>query len=735
MKCEHRDRRMAGKIVNAVMESYQNYLKGYHGEVAMNQLEYLNVRRDQLTQNLGHLMQRHADSLTDDLSNSGFMDSAKEMDFLAKSQHEYKQKLLDNELEIKRLKNIQPANLAYYDRFSSNEGDPVVINSILSEMRSLKQQRDALEVELQNKSADQGGNLERNFSKQLQELKEVQRNRLELKEVAEFFAQGLFPENSTLTGDPRFLLKEWFARLQNAKGEGAVHAAEIQENFQNYLKNLERSFGVHERILQERFTHQQNPSSEFQGISLAVATNLYLDYSKQLVQMEGVIRENLFFIRQIEEPDFEITSLSSGLDDEISRDMMRKAGELVLNLRDQNNQSSREQERIEEELNLQRTFLTMHLKQKVQLMELNKELINEKIFALENISLELIHQSILLLEKNLQDYLQSRLENLQQERILIQRHLENIRTEMALLPQKWVSERLLAEEVETNQKIVEEIAKLVESKNISHNLDVIQSAPVDTALPPLHPLAPKVFLWGFLGFFLGGFVGSGYVLGKELKRGLPVAEENLASLGIHVSGKLQEKHNKDTLRRLQGYVEQSTTTDNPSGKSLLLLEGKGPHYAPDLADLFLKRGSRVLTLDLNFQDSQKIASPGLLQYLNGAVDHLPIRKGKQGDWIEAGGASTHFVEILHAPSFLKLIAELKQEYDWILAYCPSPPSQAEAQALLDLFPRVAVTVCSETIDELMPYLHWQEKTECKLSVLLFEESEEKPSLIDLLRNS
>ena len=103
MKCSHRDRRMASAIVNATMESYQNYLKDYHAEIAMNQLEYLNERRDQLTRNLSRLMQRHADLLTDDLSNSGFIEASQEMDFLAKSKHEYKQKMLDNELEIKRL--------------------------------------------------------------------------------------------------------------------------------------------------------------------------------------------------------------------------------------------------------------------------------------------------------------------------------------------------------------------------------------------------------------------------------------------------------------------------------------------------------------------------------------------------------------------------------------------------------------------------------------------------------
>lgn len=709
MKCSHRDRRMASAVVNATMESYQNYLKGYHAEIAMNQLEYLNERRDQLTRNLSLLMHRHADFLTDDLSNSGFIEASKEMDFLAKSKHEYKQKMLDNELEIKRLTNIKPGSLAYYHSYSDDEREPTFINDILSDMRSLKQQRDALEIELQKKSVDQGAKLKLSFEQQLNELKAVQQNLVELRKVSEQFQQGKLPENSKILNDPRFLLRGWLERVENAQSGSSSDLKETSDNFQFYLSNLERSFGVHERILQERLTHQQNPSGEYKGISLEVATNLYLDYSKEIVRIEAKIRQNLFFIHQMEDPNFEITSLSSGLEDDVSHTMIQKANELLLNLRDQNNQSLKEQERIKEELNLQRTFLIMHLKQMVQLMELNKQLIDEKIFALQNVSLELIHERISLSEKNLQDYLKSRLHNVQQEQTLIQRHLENIFAEMALIPQKWVSEQLLWQEVETNQKIVEEIAKLVESKNISHNLDVIQSAPVDTAIPPVHPMPPKVFLWSILGFLLGGCLGCGYVLGKTLKKGIAVTEDNLNLMGFHVSGKFSnQREDREVLRRLQTYVEDSRQPEGRNEKLLLLLEGSGPHYAPDLADLFLKRGKSVLILDLDCHDPNKIASPGLLQYLEGTISHLPIRKGKNGDWLGSGGATSYLIEMIRAPAFSQLIDQLKQQYEWILAFSTLPPAGGEAESLLASFPYAAVTLTNETINELAPFARTQE---------------------------
>lgn len=725
LKCEHRDRYKASAIVNAVMDNYQTYLKDYHKDMALTQLDYLNLRRDQLTQNLTNLMQKHADYLANDLYNSGFIESNKEMDFLAKSQHEYKQKLLDNELEIKRLTNIKPENFSYYDRYSTNEGDPAILNSIFSEMRSLKQQRDALEIELQKKSVHQGAELQISFDEQLNELKEVQQYLTELREISYQYEQGNLPDsNSKLLNDSRFLLKRWFEQLQNIRGDNSSHLKETKENFQFYLNNLERLFGVHERILQERLTHQQNPSGEYQGISLEMATSLYLDYSKQYIQIEGTIRQNSFFIHQIEDPNFEITSLSSGLTDPVSSAMIHKASELVLNLRDQNNQSIREQERIKEELNLQRTFLNMHLKQMVQLMELNKELMDEKIFSLQNISLELIHQRISLLEKNLQDYLKSRLFNLQQERNLIKRHLESIHGDMALLPKKWVSEQLITQEVDTNHLIVEEIAKLVESKNISHKLEVIQSAPVDIAIPPVHPMTPKVFLWGLIGFFFGGIVGSVYVLGKTLNKGLNVSIENLELLGYHVSGLLSDSlssttneqeriRNIDTIRRLQAYFDSSLLAEPSSAiqgaKLLLLIEGSGPDYAADLADLFQKRNRRVLTLDLNFEENRSTSTPGLLQYLQGEISTLPIQKGLHGDWIAAGGTCNFVIEIIGSHSFQKMIEQLKPHYDWIIAVSRALPCSIEAETLLTLFSNAAITLKQERVAELNIFNHFLEQ--------------------------
>ncbi|WP_068470747.1 hypothetical protein [Candidatus Protochlamydia phocaeensis] len=713
---DHRNRHAASEFLNTTMQCYQDHLKSHHDKLAKMQLDYLHNRQAQLANNLTELMQKHANFLANDLFNSGFVDSDKEMDFLAKSQHEYREKLLSNELEIKRLENIQPNSHVYYDTYNSDAADSIVINNVLTQIRDLKQRRDGLEIEIQKKAAFTTHTLHHSFDQQLEELKEVQRYIVELQDIIDRFHQHLLPDSETsLIKDPRFLIKGWFEHLDKLEGIDPVEWNKSRESFQFYLTNLERIFNVHEKMLQERLIHQQNPSDEYQGIDLRVADDLYMDYSKQLIQLESTIRQNLFFIGQMEDPNFEITSLSAGLNDSVSQEMIKKASNLVLTLKDQNNQSVREQERLKEELLLQRTFLSLHLEQMVQLMELNKKLIEEKVYALQNVSLDLINQQVSLLENTLRDYVESRLENLRQERTLIKQHLKHIHNEMGGLPKKWVAEQLIEQEVEINQLIVEEIAKMVESKNIAHNLEVIQSAPIDLATPPVHPVTPSVLAFAILGGLLGSFMGAGVVLGSSLIKGLKASADNLKLAGLYVAGSLpfrsQTQDNRvisdadlETIRRLQSYIDPvSLSSENRElnvAQRLLLLEGCGPDYSRDLSTLFLKKGKKVLMLYLDGDQAGSDVKNGLLQYLEGKASFPEIESGPYGDFIRAGGASRFFIELMGSEAFKKLINELQERYDWIIGISRASPVSAEAESLVPLFPYAAVTVWQEKVEDL-----------------------------------
>ncbi len=708
----HRNRHLACNFINTAMECYQNYLQNYHNRISQLQLNYLYTRQNQLANNLQEIMNRHADFLSEDLFSSGFINSDKEMDFIAGNQHVYKEKLISNELEIKRLENLQANIYAHYDSFSPSQNDAQVINTVLNEIREYKQSRDGLQIEIQKKVDRKG--IQESFDQQLKELNQVQGNIVELRDIIARIYQKLPPnEKSDLYNDNKFLIKGWFDRIE--KQTDPREKQNILENFQFYLLNLERLFLVHEKILQERLTHQQNPSSEYQGINMKAADELYIDYSKQLIQMESTIRQSLFFINQMEDPNFEITSLSSVLTDPVSQDMIKKASSLLLTLRDQNNQSQREQERVKDELSLQRTFLILHLKQTVQLMELNKQLVDEKVLALQNVSLELIHRHISLLENTLRDYLESRLENLRQERMLINDHLKQIRDEMTNLPKKWVAEQMIEQEVEINQLIVEEIAKMVESKNIAQNLEMIQSAPLDASLPPVHPMAPKVLLFSILGMLLGGFIGTGMALKKSLSNGLSVSPDNVKMMGYHVIGTLSDRYDPasgapindadlDTMRRIQTFVDPPHMLIGSHCNLLLLVEGKGVDYSMDLAVLFQKKHKKVLRIYLNFDAVGEVCKDGLLQYLEGSSKLPAIHSGKEGDIIHSGGMTRFSTELLCSDAFKSLIESLESKYDWIIGVTHASPTGTECEALLPLFSSSIITLTDEKVRELNEFL-------------------------------
>ncbi|MFI5342737.1 MAG: hypothetical protein ACHQUC_00785 [Chlamydiales bacterium] len=717
---KHRDRHLAAQFINTLMVSYQDYLKKDHDRQAALQLGYLKEKRGETKQHLEELMSKHAAALSEELSSSGFADSGKEMEFMAQSQHEFKERLIFNELEIKRLQNVQMGKCVYYDQYSRNAGDHNIINSVLKEIRELQQQRDALALALKKSHLLNPENLKLAFQQQHAELAEVQLHLREIDEILHAFQYGAdLNRASRLYNDPGFLVKAWHQRMEGQKG----NRQEYEAQFHAYLYNLKRLFSVHEKIIKERLTHQQDPSFEYQGIHLNTAQELYLDYSKRLNDLEAKKRENAFLIHQMQDPNFEITSLSTVLSDSVSSEMIQKASHLLLELKDQNNRSDKEQMQLKEELNLERGFLLMHLQQTNQLLLLNQQLVEEKIFSLQNMTLELIHQQISVLEKNLHDYIETRLENLKQERFIIEQQMDQLHQEMAALPKRWANEKLLQQNLEINELMVQEVAKMVESKNISHQLELIQSAPLDAAIAPIHPLSSGVILYSVLGALIGGLLSFSAILGKSLSNGIIASTANLKLMGQHVSGPLSsvENANLETLRRLQSFMSDHQLADGE--QSLLLIEGRGPDYSADLADLFIKKGKKVVRLFLVFDRPAESDQPGLLQYLEGQVSFPVIHRHPLGDYIESGGVTSFSNELLTRDLFSALLMKLKEDYDWIIAVSPALPSSAEAESLTALFPLVAVTIFDETLQQLDPYLKYAADPNKKVTFMMAAEDD------------
>jgi len=723
LKMNYPDRHQAATILNTLMSIYQGYLKDEQKRSLEEQIGYLHDRQTEMGERLKKKMSDYADKLSSDAVTNGFFDLDQSMQFLTEMQQRYKGDLLGIDLRTKRFQAMQEDKHTYH----GTDNQDVALNQILTNIREYNQQFDSLNVALHESS---GASSEANgdFDKQFIELGEVQQFRAEIQEILKSLVTNAQPSTETkLWNDPRYLVKNWCEKLSTETGINSC-----RDNFISYLTNLQHLFLVQEKTIQERLAHQQNLESEFRGIDLGTARDLYMQYMRQVNEIEANRLKHQFVIQEMEQPSFELSSLSTLLHDHISQEMINKASATTLLLQDQNNRTVKEQERLRDELSLQKGFLSIHIKQSIALMQLHEKLLHDKINTLQKSRLALLQQEISVLEEQLSNYIDTSLENLKKEKNVIEQHQAAVMQELAQLPSKWVEEKLIDHEMEMNQSMVEELSKLVESKNISSNLELIHSSPLDRAIPPLQPNSPHLLLFSTLGGILGALMTGGFALLGNLSMGMRASPDNLRLADQHVSGTLSKQYqgdskgqlrdqDLDTLRRLMAFMHvEKTVLEGSSmgkGQALLLVTSKGADYSLDLALLMARMGLKVVVLSLDFN---RVAAteelPGLLHYLEGQVSLPKLHKGEFYDQIFSGGICRFASELLASKQFSQLIGELEERYDWIIAVSHALPTSAEAECLLRRFDRAAFTVCDEPLPEIEKCVNWAEQTTPKKAI-------------------
>ncbi len=686
LEYSHPNRSYAVDVLNAIMESYQNYLEREQARFADIQLSYLKRRQEEMFDSQTVVMQKHAAMLSQDLSTSGFVNFEKEMEFLFKNRLGCLEKIHAIDLQLKRLKELS-------DDGPSRSGDILthrelaVVHPALEELLHLKVQRDALTLAL-TESNRQVGDLEREISA----LDEVNRDLNDLADIAlRIEAKEPVDPALPLLLKERFQVGGWVRRLSAESGERQNHETEA---CLLYLANLRRLLEMKRRICEERLTYQSGQSPEFQGIDLETAVKLHLGYINEAHQLDGVVNESRFIIEQLEDPDFEINSLSATLTDPISQEIIRKSSNHSLQLRDQKYHSPKEQERTKEELATQKRFLKAHLGQTLEVKQLHSDLLQGRMHALQGTMLELIHEKISVLENHIADYILAEINSLKQQKTLILDTMNEINQNMATLPDKWLSEQLMKQNVDLNKAIVEELTRLVESKNISHNLQLIESAPLDLAWTKPLPRSPRLFLVATVFACFGAFFSAAFVLVRQTVRGVIATRENLEAFDQTVLGHFDETaldpasdHNLNLLRQLSTQLDRC-------GKILLAVPGEGPNYVRALAKLMVRKRQKVLILN------SLSSEPGLLQFLQGSLDTLPIHPSEGIATVFSGGASRYWPELLESTAFKCLLRDLLSQYDRILLVCHEAPTSADVTALMPLVDLVALTLAEETLPEI-----------------------------------
>lgn len=726
LQFKNRNRHLAKRILNTLMDTYQKHLEDDHELSSSTQVNYLVKRQKEAGTSLETLMENYVKNVSDDMSKSGFTSLQREMDFLAANLAANQQKLTEIGLETKRLKNINCDDCVHYDSYTGR-GDPAIINHLLTEIRGLKQQGDSLELALQNKRStnpkEASTVLEGNFNdlestknclNEAESLVTCLQNGTELQEVAALDKSG-YSVGAWLKA---YSIKE--ALWQNASGKEKKQYREdltvFKNHFLSYLDTFKRLMKIQEATLEQRMRTQKNPGIEFDGITLDTSRNLYMGFVQELNTLEASEKQHRFVVEQLQNPDFELSSLTALLNDPISQQRIGKASEIAINLKDSGNRTQKELERLTEELELQKQFLNAHILQMADLLKLKIELMQEKIASIQNTTLDLTHQKISLLKKHLADYIKTRIDNFVQEKKLLEEDQIALHDRMASIPPKWASEQLLNQSLALQQRFLENLANMVEAKNITKNLEMVQSSPLDKAIPPLHPKPPRLLFFTIFGSILGLIGASVFLFTRTMINGIPASLDNLRLAQFHVSGKISPFQGDeisasapfldtdlDTLRRLIARYEKDTPVQ-AGAKLILIAPGNGPDFSNTLAKLLAKKGQTALKLGLGFnkvREDDKL--PGLLQYLEGKADAPAVEDMDGFDKIAAGGVSRYSEELLRSPRFVALLEKLKPSYDWILGVSPMKIPSAEAENLAKLFDGVVIVVTNETLQNLIAF--------------------------------
>lgn len=720
---KHKDRHFACRCINTLMTLYQNHLRKEHQKTITEQLAYLRRRQTEVTENIRNIMDEHAQNLMADFSTIGFLDSERAMNFLAANQQSFKHKQMTIDLDIKRMEKALEEGYAYYEGNSSS-GDPMIINNLLAQMRDLQQQYDSIDIDLKNATYDKDTTHHHVFADQMEDLDATRKMLAHIDKLQHAMEEDRNPEIAeVLLNSPKTLIAQWNDKLaetyagwqkapQDEKPARREAWLDMKARFGSYLGNMAHFYSVRKKSLEEALANQQNVNHDFRGINIPLAKELYIVYTRELNDIQAQILQLKFVIGELSRPDFELTSLSPVITDPIAREMISKASHSTLQLHDQNNRTPREQERLKEELEVQKRFLDLHLSKSLELLLIREELIKDKIVALQNATLVLLKQQIAILEKQLTDYIASRIENLQLENYLLEKQQQELRKEMSVLPEKMVTEKLIEQQVAMNQQMGRDITNLVESKNITNNLEVIQSAPVDIALPPILPEPARLAFHFVFGLLLGAFLSISYFLGRSVIRGIPATVENLKAAHVDVAGRVSAKFYTDgaveesdlaTLRRLISHL--GDTYGREKGSTLLVMHERGFDFSGLLCRLMAKKGNRVLHLPLTFSGPSGLKDKrDLVSYVERNAGEPYIEKGFEFDRVECGGPTQYGNEIVTSKPFKELLGKWSSEYDWIVLSTDAKPTSVEAESMVGIFDNFAIALENERLQDLAYYI-------------------------------
>jgi hypothetical protein len=645
----------AAAFINTMISKYEEFLVAENKTIIGAQLKYLDQRKGELHATLDSDIQEHVSLLKKSLLDQGFMGVEEEINILLEPIQNYKARL--NEIEIE---------LAGLQKRAAEIGSTPSRPSLL----------------IQQFGSSLAGQIE-----------EAKASLLKL-------TNDELPHQSAATETLASLLKDFEQAKELWKtGQDEAHKHLYEEKKQlltSHLQSLVQHLASRQKNFQESSDFLAHSEVDFHGMTLTSAQELFQQYSLELDNLHAQLKQVVFFRDHLHEPHFEISTLSNVLNDTVTQQLVHKASELEGFLCDSINRSSREHQRLKESLSIQKKFLETHLTQTLELGKIRIQLLQEKLG-----SLFIVMEELLLKEKT-----------------VLEDKLAELKQSMQGLPEIWHLDKRLKFKAELTKGMMEGLTHIAETKNLSRYLFQIESKILDSALPPESPQPPYLLLKALSGGLILASLFYFLSLVKAFSKGLPASLTTLRLIGGHAAGKFSRRltvqfdelsdQDLETLRSMAQFLLER----KEKSAAAALLSRRGSPYCFNLAQLLSLHQQKILIIDCNFD---RIVAPedqpGLLQYLNQAVTDLPVRYEKGYHFIPSGGIARHGVELLSSERFSRLLAQCKEQYDFIFLLRQASLSSHDATQMLQIADLAVILTDEEPQACLKPYLEWSRHKE------------------------
>ncbi|MFS8564510.1 MAG: hypothetical protein LVR00_09540 [Rhabdochlamydiaceae bacterium] len=267
------------------------------------------------------------------------------------------------------------------------------------------------------------------------------------------------------------------ALFESTKEESyKTELAFAKAKLETYLKDLVSSLIVRKQTLEE--IASDSFVSNFQSIDLPYAKNLYINYNHQLDSLQTELTQLAYLSEHLNSENFNLSSIGNVLSDEVSNNMIQKASELELQLKDAITHSYKEHERLKDALKTQKKFLSSHIEQVQELKKIQLTLTKEKMHSLQQVIVSL----------------------LKTEKKLLHEKLSNLRHQMHDLPTKWCFENKFKFNNNLTREVMQGLVQVTESKQLASQLYQADARPLDRAFPPFIPITHS-FSYPPLSFF------------------------------------------------------------------------------------------------------------------------------------------------------------------------------------------------------------------------------------------